>query len=137
MYLNLSYTKEKGIIDSTDNLQFKLKNFQVDYCLDDSFKCIIFPKEPLKPKIEEEKISKNEPILPFLQILFTRHTSYNPRTKLQTVNFPQIDFILQEFNVKVDQFCMLTLLHLQSSILNELDFYYSQSPLTSNKFLPV
>ena len=132
MYLNLSYTKEKGIVDSTDNLQFKLKNFQVDYCLDDSFKCIVFPKEPLKPKIEEEKISRNEPILPFLQILFTRHTSYNPRTKLQTVNFPQIDFILQEFNVKVDQFCMLTLLHLQSSILNELDFYYSQSPSTSN-----
>ena len=133
VYLQLSYTKDRGVVDTVDNLQLHIKNFQIDYCLDDSFKSIIFPKEPINPRIEEVKVKKKEIIVPFVQVLFTRHMSYNPLTKGMTTNYPQIDLILQEFNVKVDLASVMTLLNLQSDLLNELDFYAANTTTSSVK----
>jgi hypothetical protein len=48
-----------------------MKNFQIDYCLNDSFKNIIFPSKQMIPSIEEEleandEAKKIEEFVPFL-----------------------------------------------------------------------
>ena len=37
-----------------------MKNFQIDYCLEDSFKSIIVPKKRINPEIEETLSSKSQ-----------------------------------------------------------------------------
>ena len=60
------------------------------------------------------------------------HTQYNPKTNAYTVNYPQIDFTMQEIDVYIDQFSALTLLKLQGELLSELDFYYAASAKKEN-----
>ena len=128
----MSYNK-KRIVDTCYKIVLYLKNFQIDYCLEDSFPWIIKPKKQLVPSNEEELISKEgENLSPFVSILICMHTQYNPKTNAYTVNYPQIDFTMQEIDVYIDQFSALTLLKLQGELLSELDFYYAASAKKEN-----
>lgn len=89
--------------EETINLQLFIKNFQVDYCLDDSFKILLYPKKQLIPAKEEQYSKDNEEIVPFMQILVTRKVIQISKTGSTTIKFPQIDFTMQELCVKVDQ----------------------------------
>ena len=126
-FTSLTYNRNK-VIDTTNNILLYLKNFQIDYCLEDSFKTVIKPRQQIVPSNEEQVMEKEKEVLPFIHLFFSNHTLYNPKNNSYTTNFPQVDFIMQELDVFVDQFSALTLLKLQGEILAELDFFNAPQP---------
>ena len=68
---------------------------------------------------DEKEVMKQDEIVPFLQMLLSRNVVHDTVTNEYTTNYPQFDYTMQEFNVNVDQFCIFTLLRLQSEILTK------------------
>ena len=60
------------IFKNIENISLKLKNFQVDYCLNDSIKSLIHPKIQQIPSLEEKDVNINSD---FIEISVNR-TSY-------------------------------------------------------------
>ena len=115
---------ELNIQESSTNIILMMKNFQIDYCLEDSFKSIIVPKKRINPEIEETLSSKDKyNFIPFFQLLLSISTSENLKTNETVTKYPQFDFTMQEMLIFVDQACIYTLLNLQNQLLNQLDFY--------------
>lgn len=106
--------KSSYFIENTENIELYMKNFQIDYCLEDSFKNIIYPKNQILSSNEKEKEQKGE-VYPFLGILLTRKTTHNLQTENIITKISQIDFTMQELNVKIDQFVLNRLLSLIST----------------------
>ena len=46
-------SNDNNMNDTTENFEFYLNNFQIDYCLNDSVKYIIAPKKQLIPSFSE------------------------------------------------------------------------------------
>jgi hypothetical protein len=106
--------KSSYFIENTENIELYMKNIQIDYCLEDSFKNIIYPKNQILPSNEREKEQKGE-VYPFIGFLLTRKTTHNLQTENITTKISQIDFTMQELNVKIDQFVLNRLLSLVST----------------------
>ena len=112
---------------TTENIELYLKNFQIDYCLNDSIKNIIFPSNQMTPAKEAELEDKGESHLieefvPFLQMLVTRQNSKNDKKNESISFYKQIDLIIQEFNIKVEQYVVTCLLELINEIMGFLDY---------------
>jgi hypothetical protein len=114
-------------IELIENIELYIKNFQIDYCLEDSFNLVLFPKQQQIPSTEEELIKEGVEIVPFFSFLITRKTTHNIRADYKTTKIVQIDFILQEMNLQIDQAVLNTLLSLANSINNVVDFYKASS----------
>jgi hypothetical protein len=100
-----------------------MKNFQVDYCKNDSYKNIIFPKQQIIPSNEEKYENSKEDIVPFLSMLVVRQYTRNITTDEQVSKYPQIDITMQEFNIKVEQYVMNNLLEITNNYMSLLDYY--------------
>ena len=110
-------------LENTENITFFMKNFQVDYCKNDSYKNIIFPKQQIIPSNEEKYENSKEDIVPFLSMLVVRQYTRNITTDEQVSKYPQIDITMQEFNIKVEQYVMNNLLEITNNYMSLLDYY--------------
>ena len=112
---------------TTENIELYMKNFQIDYCLNDSIKNIIYPTNQITPTKEaelEENGQNNilDDFVPFLSMLVTRQTSKNDKKSESISFYKQIDLIIQEFNIKVEQYVLTCLLELFNEIMGFLDY---------------
>ena len=112
--------------ESTINLVVYIDNIQIDYCLNDSLKTIISPKIQIVPSTEAEvknEIKKNnDQIVPFLSLLVSMTTKTNHFQEEQYTSYDQIEFILQEFDIKVEQYVLTNFLKLLTEIMSVFDF---------------
>ena len=112
--------------ESTINIIVYIDNMQIDYCLNDSLKTILSPKVQIVPSIEAEVRNQakanNEQIVPFLSVLVTMTTKVNLVKEEQYTSYDQIDFVLQEFDIKVEQYALMNLLKLSMEMLNAFDY---------------
>ena len=115
-YTNNNLTsKNKTKNENTQNIIFYLKNFQIDYCLNDSFKSILYPKTQIIP-VNEPYFKENEiEVVPFISVLITQQSTTNITSKENIVKYPQIDLIMQEFNIKIEQYAINSLLDVISN----------------------
>ena len=102
--LSLNSLTKKNIIDGDEESYLKIilmvMNMQIDLCNENNankIKSVLRPKIPLSPS-NEKKVY--EEVVPFVQLCVTKiqTKSYND----VNVEYPYIDFIIQEFNVFVD-----------------------------------
>ena len=105
------------------NLHFILKNFQIDYCLEDNFKSMLIPVSQMTPQMEEIALQKNLELIPFFEGIISFHRGTNPLTQIASDDFPQLDFTFQSFKVNVSTQQLMSLVNLYSEIMPQLDFY--------------
>ena len=111
----------------TENIELYIKNFQIDYCLNDSLKNIIFPNNQMIPSIEAELEANNEEqkiedFIPFLSMLVTRQINKDDKKGEEISFYKQIDLVTQEFNIKVEQYALTCLLELVNEIMGFFDY---------------
>ena len=127
-YLSNFFIKNFGTkTELTENIELYIKNFQIDYCLNDSFKNIIFPTNKMIPSIEEELEANNEEkkiedFVPFLSMLVTRQKFKDEKNSEEISFYKQIDLVMQEFNIKVEQYALTSLLDLVNEIMGFFDY---------------
>ena len=108
---------------SITNVMFILKNFQIDYCLEDNFKSMFIPLNPVTPAREaDEKVNKDD-LIPLVQSIISFHSATNPSTQVSSDEIPQIDLTIQPFKFNVSQFQLISLMSLYQEIMPELDFF--------------
>ena len=122
--------KKTMLLKNLENIEcfnFYLKNFQIDYCLNDSLKSLIYPKIQKIPSLEEQN---NAQSIDFI-MAFIERISYNDlKNQLLYVNYNKIAFFIQEMNVKINQIILMNLINLIQIYTSLLD--YSQK-ITKNK----
>ena len=107
----------------TANLHFALKNFQLDFCKEDSFKSMIIPMSQINPQIEEVAAIKKQLLNPFFEGIISFHRATNPLTQVSSDDFPQLDLTFQAFKVNVSNRQLLNLISLYNEIIPQLDFF--------------
>ena len=111
---------------STINIETYIDNIQIDYCLNDSLRTVLSPKDQIVPSIESDvrEIAKREGrvIVPFVQVLLTMNTLINNFKDQQMTSYDQIDFTMQEFNIRVEQYALMNVLKVVMEIAGALDF---------------
>ena len=112
---------------TTENIELYMKNFQIDYCLNDSIKNIIFPSNQMTPTKEAELEANGErnvieEFVPFLSMLVTRQNFKNDKKNESISFYRQIDLVIQEFNIKVEQYVVTCLLELINEIMGFFDY---------------
>ena len=117
-----SYKRDK-CDNLLSNVHFVLKNFQLDFCLEDNFKSMVIPVAQITPQLEEISLQKKETLNPFFEGIITFHRATNPLTQISSDDFPQLDFTFQSFKVNVSTKQLMSLINLYSEIIPELDFY--------------
>ena len=105
------------------DLHFILKNFQIDYCLEDNFKSMIIPVSQVTPQLEEASLQKKIVLNPFFEGIISFHRATNPLTHISSDDFPQLDFTFQSFKVNVSNKQVFSLINLYNEIMPQLDFY--------------
>ena len=118
--------------DTTENFELNLNNFQIDYCLNDSAKYIIAPKKQLIPSYSEniadiinltsENFHQEKKETPFIKFLVTREFIQHLKTMEESTIYRQIDFIIQEFYCKIDQYTLTNLLNIINEFMELLDY---------------
>jgi len=112
--------------ESTINLIVYIDNMQIDYCLNDSLRTVISPKVQIVPSIEADVRNaakqENEQIVPFMSVLVTMTTKVNLFKEEEFTSYDQIDFVLQEFDIKVEQYALMNLLKLSMEMASAFDF---------------
>ena len=108
---------------SITNLIFTLKNFQIDYCLEDNFKSMLIPLSPITPSIEEDESRNKDELIPLIQGIVSFHSMTNPLTLATSDELPQIDITMQPIKLNISQFQLLSLMSLYQEIYPELDFF--------------
>ena len=102
---------------------FTLKNFQIDYCLEDNFKSMLIPVKPVTPQLEEDESKNKDDLTPLIQSIISLHSTTNPVTQVSSDEIPQIDLTIQPFKFNVSQFQLISLMSLYQEIIPELDFF--------------
>ena len=106
-------------MENIEDISFNLQNFQIDYCLNDSLKSLIYPKIQKIPSLEEQ-IAKGSP--DFISI-FVERTSYNDsENKVQYMNYDKIFLSVQELNLKINQIILTRLINLIMEYTSYLDY---------------
>ena len=104
-----------------EHINFYLKNFQIDYCLNDSLKSLIYPKIQKIPSLEEQNNMDN--INTDFVTMFIERTSYNNvENKVQYMNYNQISIGIEEVNVKINQIILMNLINLIQGYTSLLDY---------------
>ena len=137
--INIKYLSNKitshlnGINENTENFEFHLNNFQIDYCLHDSIKYIIAPENQFIPSYseflkddlmtdKEKKPKSNKEITPFISFLVTKQFIQYIKTMEESTIYRQIDFIIQKFICKIDQYTLTNLLNIINEFMELLDY---------------
>ena len=112
------------------NMKISLKNFQMDYCLDDLFKSMIIPKNQITPQKEElninNNIMNNNSVVPLFQGIISFHRVTNQLISVSSDEFPQLDFTVQPIKVNVSNYQIMSLIDLGLELKSEFDFYLSE-----------
>ena len=110
------------------NVMFTLRNFQIDYCLEDNFKSMFIPVKQITPQIDEENnnAKNKEELIPLIQSIVSFHTITNPLTLISSDEIPQIDLTIQPFKLNFSQFQIISLMSLYQEIKPELDFFLTK-----------
>ena len=112
--------------NSTINLIVNIDNFQIDYCLNDSLKVVLAPRDQLVPSIEPEirEIARKEEreIVPFIKVLLTMSTKENHFKEEKLSAYEQIDFVMQEFDIKVEQYALMNVFKIIMEMVGAFDF---------------
>ena len=123
---NVLLTKNESQSETTTNLIVYVDNIQIDYCLNDSLKIVLAPKVQIVPSIEADvrKAIKenNDTFVPFLSLLVTMTKKVNLFKEEEFTAYDQIDFVLQEFDIKVEQYALMNLLKLVTEMAGAFDF---------------
>ena len=86
-------------------------NIQIDYCLNDSLRVVLAPKDQLVPSLEPEIRAKareeKREIVPFVSALITMTNKVNNFVGDEIKSYDQIDFVMQEFDIKVEQYALM------------------------------
>ena len=115
--------------ESIEQINFYLKNFQIDYCLNDSLKSLIYPKIQIIPSLEEQNY---EEYIDFIMIFIERTSHYNLENNLLYMNYNRIALCIQEMNVKINQIILMNLINLIQGYTSLLD--YTQKIKKKNDF---
>jgi hypothetical protein len=123
---NVLLTNKGAQTNKTINLIVYVDNIQIDYCLNDSLKIVLAPKMQIVPSIEADMRKaikdENEKFTPFMSLLVTMTTKTNHFQGEQFTSYDQIDFVLQEFDIKVEQYALMNLLKLVTEMMGAFDF---------------
>ena len=110
------------------NVKLMLKNFQMDYCLnDDHFKNMIVPLSQITPQTE------NYNMIPLFQGIITFHRISNPLLMLSSDEFPQLDFVTQPIKVNISQYQLMNILDLVNEIIPQMDYLNLIGKKNNNK----
>ena len=128
----LRANSKDAVNDTTENLELNLNNFQIDYCLNDSVKYIIAPKAQLIPSYSEniadiiypdhQNKTPEKKETPFIKFLVTREYIQQLKTMENSTIYRQIDFIIQEFNCKIDQYTLSNFINIVNEFMELLDY---------------
>ena len=113
------------------NMNLSLKNFQVDYCLDDLFKSMVIPKNQITAQIEESNQNNIEKLVPLFQGIISYHSVKN--NSVTSDEFPQLDFALQPLKVNISNYQVMSLIDFALELKSEFDFYLTE-PEKNKKF---
>ena len=116
------YKKNIFLLKTMENIElfnFCLKNFQIDYCLNDSLKSIFYPKMQIIPSTEEKIM---EEYSDFIKISFNRVLYYDSTNKLQYMNYDKIVLDIEEMNIKINQNILLRLIEVIKEYYALLDY---------------
>ena len=113
------------------NMNLSLKNFQVDYCLDDLFKSMVIPKNQITAQIEESNQNNIEKLVPLFQGIISYHSVKN--NSVTSDEFPQLDFALQPLKVNISNYQIMSLIDFALELKSEFDFYLTE-PEKNKKF---
>ena len=105
-----------------EDMYLYVKNFQIDYCLNDSLKSIIYPKFQIIPALEEQNNNEDKDNIDFISIFVERTSYYNSDKKVQYMNYDKIVLILQEMNLKINQTILMQLLNIINEYTSLLDY---------------
>lgn len=120
-----NYISKNGyIISRFANFVVYLKNFQIDYNLDGSFNQIIYPKNQYIPF--NEKNIKKDKYVDLIKILLTKTIYNNLINDTEYEKISQFEFLLQEFNIKIDQKVLNIFFDFFGQLLNRFNFYKDQ-----------
>ena len=104
-----------------------IDNFQVDYCLNDSFKTIISPKLQIVPSNEQEikkyLKEKNISLEPFMSANVTMKTIKNLISNEELSSYELIQFELQKFEMKIEQNELINLFNMYNEFMQLFDYY--------------
>ena len=122
---NVLISNKGAQTDTTMNVELFIDNLQIDYCLNDSLRVVLAPKEQLVPSVEAEMRmkAKNEgrEVVPFIQVLLTMSTKVNNFKEEKVSSYDQIDFIMQEFDIKVEQYALMNVLKIVLEMVGAFD----------------
>ena len=104
-----------------------INNFQIDYCLNDSFRTIISPILQIVPS-NEQKILKNLeknniPLVPFFAANVSTKTLKNLISNEELTSYELIEVVLQKFELKVEQNELMNLLKMYNDYMKLFDYY--------------
>ena len=119
-YINFSSKNINNKFDINDKIILKVKNIQLDYCLDDSFPIILNPNNQILPYNELKLLIENK-LTNFLQILIIK------KSNNIGVNYPHIELILQQFSIRVDTIVVNNLINLCVEYMNDFDIYFKRN----------
>ena len=112
--------------NSTMNVVLYIDNMQIDYCLNDSLRVVLSPKDQLVPSVEKDirELAKKEgrEVVPFISVLLTMSTKINNFKEEKISAYDQIDFTMQEFDIKVEQYALMNVLKIVMEMLSAFDF---------------
>ena len=102
--ISSSILKSQHIVKDIKKYLLFVKNIQLDYCLNDSFRNVFHPKLQILPS-NESQVMNNKDILclPFVQIFICHQITHNLITEEKVEKYPQVDTIIQEFCVNLEQ----------------------------------
>ena len=104
LHVTNTIIKNNNIVKNIEKYLLFLKNIQIDYCLNDSFRNIFNPKTQILPSTEKEMLNSSQNVYyPFVQAYFCREKTHNLISEEKVEKYQQVDFILQEFCVNIEQ----------------------------------
>ena len=103
-----------------ENISLKLKNFQIDYCLNDSIKSLIHPKIQQIPFLEEKDVININS--DFIVISVNRTSYYNSENLIQYMNYDEINLSIKEVKLIINQIILEQLINLVREYTSLLDY---------------
>ena len=120
--INYNYYKKNNLSlsESSNIITVSVKNMQLDYCLENSYKCVFCPSNQILPEMlipsdknKEVKIENIIPNIPFIQMnLFQKVIKDNETDKKMYTVYPEITVIVQEFEVSITTIVINTIIDL-------------------------
>ena len=121
--------KLKNVIKTTTIVNYivAIDNIQVDYCLNDSLRTIICPILQIIPSNEQKIIKdlqkRNLPLVPFMSVYMTTKTIKNLKSNEELTSYELIQFVLNKFEMKIEQNELINLLKMYNEFMKLFDYY--------------